>query len=70
LLGNLKSALDEAAIVAVTDPQGTILSVNRKFCELSGYSSDELIGANHRILCSGVHDAEVVGFIRTADHVL
>lgn len=51
-----KDALDEAAIVAVTDAKGTILSVNGKFCELSGFSEAELIGANHRILRSGVHD--------------
>ncbi|MFP5456234.1 MAG: putative bifunctional diguanylate cyclase/phosphodiesterase [Alphaproteobacteria bacterium] len=51
-----REALDEAAIVAVTDTQGTIRSVNRKFCELSGYSEAELIGANHRILRSGFHD--------------
>ncbi|MFA7585181.1 MAG: diguanylate cyclase [Novosphingobium sp.] len=51
-----KEALDQAAIVAVTDPRGTIISVNRKFCELSGYNESELIGANHRILRSGMHD--------------
>lgn len=51
-----KEALDEAAIVAVTDTQGIIRSVNRKFCELSGYDESELIGANHRILRSGFHD--------------
>lgn len=53
-----KEALDEAAIVAVTDPKGTILSVNGKFCELSGYAAEELIGSNHRILKSGVHDRD------------
>lgn len=51
-----REALDQAAIVAVTDPQGRIVSVNRKFCELSGYSEAELIGSNHRLLRSGVHD--------------
>lgn len=53
-----KEALDEAAIVAVTDTQGVIRSVNRKFCELSGYDESELIGANHRILRSGFHDKD------------
>lgn len=51
-----KDALDEAAIVDVTDPLGTILSVNDRFCELSGYSRGELVGSNHRLLRSGEHD--------------
>ena len=49
-------ALDEAAIVAITDAKGIILSANAKFCETSGYTADELIGQNHRILQSGIHD--------------
>lgn len=52
-----KEALDEAAIVEITDPSGTILSVNDKFCTLSGYPRGELIGANQRMLRSGLHDA-------------
>lgn len=51
-----REALDAAAIVAVTDRAGRIKSVNAKFCELSGYSEAELIGANHRILASREHD--------------
>ncbi len=51
-----REALDAAAIVAVTDRAGRIKSVNAKFCELSGYSVAELIGANHRIIASGQHD--------------
>ncbi|WP_346892323.1 EAL domain-containing protein [uncultured Roseibium sp.] len=49
-------ALDCAAIVAITDVRGTITFVNQKFCEISGFSSVELIGANHRLLKSGTHD--------------
>lgn len=51
-----REAIDAAAIVAVTDRRGRIRSVNAKFCELSGYSEAELIGANHRIVHSGMHD--------------
>lgn len=52
----VRYALDSAAIVAITDVGGTITYVNGKFCEISGYSEDELIGSNHRILNSRAHD--------------
>ncbi len=47
-----KKALDEHAIVSITDKQGIIIYVNELFCKISGYSQKELIGKNHRILKS------------------
>jgi PAS domain S-box-containing protein len=53
-----QSALNEAAIVSITDLNGTIIYVNEKFVEVSGYTANELIGQNHRIINSGYHRAD------------
>ncbi len=51
-LSAFKLALDESAIVVITDAQGVIYYVNERFCAISGYSREELIGQTHLMLKS------------------
>lgn len=53
-----RTAVDAAAIFSETDLAGNITYVNEQFCAISGYSAQELLGQNHRMLNSEQHPAE------------
>ena len=52
------NTLNKIAIVSITDLEGSIISVNENFCNVTGYNRDELLGNNHNILNSGEHSNE------------
>jgi len=51
----MQQAIDTHLLFSITDTEGTIIYANNKFCELSKYSREELVGQNHRIINSGFH---------------
>jgi PAS domain S-box-containing protein len=59
LLKAYKEIIDLNAICSVTDPEGRIIYVNDKFCEISKYSREELLGQDHRIVNSNYHPSSM-----------
>ncbi|MCC5938477.1 MAG: PAS domain-containing protein [Lunatimonas sp.] len=62
IIADYRNALDASTIVAITDAKGKIIHTNENFCKISKYTSEELIGQDHRLINSGYHSKD---FIKT-----
>jgi PAS domain S-box-containing protein len=63
----LLEALENHVLVSIADVQGRIVYANDMFCKVSGYSRNELVGQDHRIVNSGHHDKD---YIRNVWHTI
>lgn len=62
-IADYKYALDQSAIVAITDQKGIIIYANENFCKISKYRTDELIGKDHRTINSGYHPSSYIKYL-------
>jgi len=59
-ISDIRSAIDEHSIVAITDQTGKITYANQKFSDISKFPLEEVIGQDHRIINSGYHSKEFI----------